>query len=209
MRVGAEVAAERMTAMLVNGLGDADVEIRVKTCELIETLNSGVATDEVVSGLSLSGRSGNPVEAFHASEAVQRILIPSVGVAELSIATVEDLCSFMTEDGLNKLKVVPSDQYVEGFLCSESTLLLPAVVAGTIVEGSAVTVTKNTIVVYGTEKTVSLEARSALRDEIVRAFVRQAEALHLPSAKRIDAKEHPTSAGHSEKPTVSAACILS
>ena len=214
VRVGAEVATEQMTATLVTGLDHSDVKIRLKTCELIETLNSGVATDEVVNGLSLSGRSGNTVEAFHASEALQRILIPSVGVAELSIATVEDLCSFMTEDGLNKLKVVPSDQYVEGFLSSESTRLLPVVVAGAIVEGSAVTMTKNTIVVYGTEKTVSLEARSTLRDEIVQAFVRQAEALHLPSANISDAKivsdqAKGPPARHAEEPTVSRACILS
>ena len=214
VRVGVKVETGQMTATLVKGLAHYDMQIRVKTCELIETLNSGVATDEVVNGLSLSGRSGNTVEAFHASEALQRILIPSVGVAELSVATVEDLCSFMTEDGLNKLKVVPSDQYVEGFLSSESTRLLPAVVAGAIVEGSAVTVTKNTIVVYGTEKKVSLEARSALRDEIVQAFARQADTLHLPSAKLLDAKvvsdqTQVPLADHSEKPTVSAACILS
>ena len=132
---------------------------------------------------------------------------------ELSAEIVEKLCTYMYDKGLNTVRTVPSGQYIDGYLRTKSALLLRVVTAGTLVEGSAVTMTENTIVVYSTDKTVSFDARGGVCSELVEAFIRQAQTFDLPTGKLCEAKalrdqtKRPASSAKSAT-TVSSACNL-
>ena len=115
---------------------------------------------------------------------------------------------------LDTISVVTSDQYIEGFLQTNNPLLLSVVTVGTIVEGSAVTITKNTITVHSSGKTVSFDARDALCDALIPAYVRQGGALNLPYVSVSEARVPHSAGAHlrtklSETPVVSRACTLS
>ncbi|CAF0840289.1 unnamed protein product [Didymodactylos carnosus] len=165
---------------LVIALWDADMSVRESACRVLGKMNEKAATNDVINGLLNARR--RVIGYSSANETLEKILFSFSGLTQLSSDTVSKLFENMKEGQLGALRTVPPDQFVKVFLHTRSTVWLPVVTVVALLQGNAVTVTGNTIVLYGSQEPVQVPIPDEeLRRTLVEAFVHQAEELESSS----------------------------
>ncbi|CAF3157624.1 unnamed protein product [Rotaria sp. Silwood2] len=180
---------------LVTALWDADMSVRESACQVLGKMGEKAATNDVINGLLNARR-----RVFGYSSAngtLEKILLSFSALTQLSSDTVSKLFENMKEGQLGALRTVPPDQFVKVFLHTKSTVWLPVVTIVALLQGNAVTVTGNTIVVYGSQESVQVPVpNEELRRALVEAFAHQ--TLELESSSALLAKSK----------VVSSVCVL-
>ncbi|CAF1191551.1 unnamed protein product [Rotaria sp. Silwood1] len=165
---------------LVTALWDADMSVRESACQVLGKMGEKAASNDVINGLLNARR--RVIGYSSANEALEKILLSFSALTQLSSDTVSKLFENIKEGQLGALRTVPPDQFVKVFLHTRSTAWLPVVTVVALVQGNAVTVTGNTIMLYGSQESVQVPVPDEeLRRELVEAFIHQTEELQSSS----------------------------
>ena len=165
---------------LVTALGDADMSVRESACQVLGKMGEKTATDDVINGL-LNARC-RVIGYSSANETLERVLLSFSGLTQLSSDTVSKLFENINEGQFGAFRTVPPDQFVKVFLHTKGTVWLPVVTVVALLQGNAITIADNTIVVYGSQEPVKLFVPDEqLCRALVEAFVHQAEELESSS----------------------------
>ncbi len=103
-------------------------------------------------------------------------------MTQLSSDTILKLFENIKKGQLGDLRTVHPDEFMKVFLHTKNIVWLPVVAIGALLQGSAVIVTDNTIVIYGNKEPIQVPVpNEEVRRQLVEAFVHQTEELQSSS----------------------------
>jgi hypothetical protein len=136
------------------------------------------ATNEVISQLVVVMNTCNGYVRLNAVDAVENILSSFAVMKQLAAKTVADLC--LCRYTFHCLKNVSEDELMSVLLPTKNLNWLPAVIKLTLLNGTAVTTTKNKVVLYGKTEPVELPIPdSVFRQQLIDAFLERRKRLYL------------------------------
>lgn len=154
--------------------------VRETACEVVGKMDEKAATNEIIIGLLNARRL--VIGYSRANAALEKIFLSFSALTQLSSDTVSKIFEDLKEAHLDTLRTVPADQFMKVFLHTKNTIWLPVVTMVALLQGNAVTVTDNTIVLYGRQEAIQVSVpNDELRQELVEAFMQQARELQLSS----------------------------
>jgi hypothetical protein len=110
--------------------------------------------------------------------AINNILNSSTVIIELGPKLISELCLCGLE--LKCLKNISTNELIRSFITTENTDWVPAIAHFTLLQGVAVSITKQTITVYDEKEPSEMRIPSLkLAQELTEAFTNQAKRLNL------------------------------
>jgi hypothetical protein len=163
-------------------LGDENGEVRWCACEALWQMDVKEATNDIINELLDSLSSKDYFFRQNAVETLKETLFSFSTWTQLPSNTVLKLFENIKNGKLGDLRTVPPDEFMKVFLHTKNTLWLPVVAIVALLQGNAVIITDNTIVVYGNKEPVQVPIpNEELRRQLVEAFVHQTEELQSSS----------------------------
>jgi hypothetical protein len=179
-KIGEKAPTNDVINGLVTVLRDESMFVRESACQVLGKVGEKAATNDVINGL-LDARD-HVIGYSSAYGTLERIFLSFSALTQLPSDTVSKLFEKIKEGQLGALRTVPPDQFVKVFLHTRSTVWLHVVIVVALLQGNAVTVIGNTIVVYGSQEPVQVPVpNEELRRELVEAFIHQTEELQSSS----------------------------
>jgi hypothetical protein len=177
-KTGEKAATNEVISKLVSALGDETDDVRMNACYALGTMGEKVVTNEVISKLASIGESGGGWNSYTAANTAGNLLSSSAMITQLDPNVISYLC--LSKYGSMSLKNVSADQLMNAFFATKNPDWLPVVAQCTFLEGAAVTVTEDKVVVYSRKEPLKLFLASLnLRQQLIEAFTDQAKRLHL------------------------------
>jgi hypothetical protein len=179
-KIGEKAPTNDVINGLVTALWDNSMDVRESACKVLGKMGEKATTNDVINGL-LNARD-RVIGYSSAYGTLERLFLSFSALTQLSSDTVSKLFEKIKEGQLGALRTVPPDQFLKVFLHTRSTVWLHVVTVVALLQGNAVTVIGNTIVVYGSQEPVQVPVTNEeLRRELIEAFVHQTEELQSSS----------------------------
>jgi HEAT repeat protein len=177
-KMGEKAATNDVISRLVSALEDESHYVIRSACYALGKMGEKVATNEVISKLTSISNSDDSCSFYTAANAVENILSSSAVVTQLDPNIISYFC--LSKNGSISLKNVSVDELMNVFLATKNPDWLPVLIQFTLLEGAAVTVTGDKVIVYGSKESSNLLVPSSrLRHQLIKAFTDQAKRLHL------------------------------
>ena len=179
-KIGEKAATNDVIHGLVIALQDESMFVSETACEVIGEMGEKAATNDVINGLL--GARDRVIGSSSANGALEKILLSFSGLTQLSSDTISKLFEKISAGIFGTLRTLPPDQFIKVFLHTKNAVWLRIVTVVALLQGNAVTVTGNTIVIYGSQEQIQIPvANEELRQELIEAFAHQTEELQSSS----------------------------
>ena len=177
--MGEKAATNEVITKLVSALGDQSESCQTECmCQALGKMGEKAATNEVITKLLVMMHDNNDGVNLYAPLAVGNILSSSSAIKQLAPKIVADVC--LCKYASYILKNISEEELINIFLFSRNFDWLLAVTLLTVLNGAALTVTENKVLVYGKTEPIELTLpNSELREGFVKAFIEQGKRLHL------------------------------
>ncbi|CAF1422781.1 unnamed protein product [Didymodactylos carnosus] len=179
-KMGDKAATSEVIRALLNALGDENANVRYSACVVLGKMGDKAATSEVIRALLNALGDENENVRYSACKALEK-MGDKAATSELIRALLNALGDENEDVRYSACKVL--EELISGFFHTENVDWLPVITIAALLQGSAVTGTAKTIVVYGSEDPAVVNALSLnhgrLTLKLVEAFVDQAKRLGL------------------------------
>ena len=182
-KMGEKVASSKVLVDLLKVLRDEDLCVRRSAAKALMRMGQEVATSDVISDLvdSLADQKIN-IDDILAADVLEWALCSYSGIKKLDSHVVSKLYSYIRRNKEIRCTRIPPDQFFRVFLETRISTWLPLCIYVALIQGSAVTIVENSIVVYGSKESVELLVpRRELFKKLVKAFQRQGKELETDS----------------------------
>ncbi|CAF0866181.1 unnamed protein product, partial [Didymodactylos carnosus] len=153
--MGKKAETNEVISRLVNALGDEDEDVRNTACEVLGNMSEKAATNEVID--RLVNALGDPcIDDELAARALEWAVCSWDGIKQLDSNAVSKLFSCIRRNCKGTLRRVPPAQFIKVFLETGNDAWLALAFHASLLQGSAVTVVENNIVIYGGKEPVQL-----------------------------------------------------
>ena len=176
-KMGEKAATNEVISKLVSALGDQSENVRVNACLALREMAEKAATNEVISKL-FNIINEESSAWYAAAEAVESVLRSSSVLLQLDPIIFADLT--LSEDSERCFRNISEDEIIKFCFDVHSDEWLNAIVKISLLKGTAVTVIKDKVFIYGRKDPSELTARNEdFVEKFIKTFNEERDRLHL------------------------------
>ena len=154
--MGEKAATTESVNRLTSALGDREYFIRRGAYKTLDKMGEKAATDEVIRILLDACNDKSNDRQFEIARIIGKILSRAYSVSHFRDATVSKLLKHIENSKWFLSENMPPQIFMQAFLDTKSPLWLPIIKTVSIRNGYGITLTENTVVVYGSKEPVKL-----------------------------------------------------
>ncbi|CAF1505087.1 unnamed protein product [Adineta steineri] len=172
--IGEKAATSEVIFALINALWDEDSDVRGSACAALGAMGEKAATNEVISSLINALRDNDLDVRQYACEALERAMCCYPAMKELVPQTLQKLYKSIRKLDKIKLNILPSNQLIKLYLETKNDAWLPMVTYTALLQGVAVTIVEDKIMIYHMNEVSELNVSSQeLKENLVNSFKNQ------------------------------------
>ena len=179
--MGEKAATNEVISKLGDALTNKRFADRTSACDALSKIGQKAATSEGISKLVSALPTLDDPTRWAVDRWLSKISVSSPVLIELTPETVEKLLTCIEKNLLKDLTFMPADALIEVYLHTRWSSWLSVAVLVTLLQGVAVTIINDTVVVYSSKEPVKLhESNREVLDKLVETFSKQADRFDLP-----------------------------
>ena len=183
--MGEKAATSEVISKLVSALDGEDEDVRRDACYALGAMGEKAATSEVISKLVSALDTANADERGTVYKFLRKIPLSFTVLRELTSDTVMKLWSCIDRNLLKDLTFIPPEASIKVYLETRWSSWLSVATRATLLHGAAITITDDTIVIYGSKEPTEVRCSDWHSfDILVEAFSNQADRFELPRVRR-------------------------
>ncbi|CAF1559758.1 unnamed protein product [Didymodactylos carnosus] len=188
-KMGEKAVTNGVIDRLINALRDEDEDVGNGACEALGKMGEKAATNDVIDRL-INALRDHCIEDERAARAVEWAVCSWDGIKQLDSNAVSKLFSCIRRNRMSTLRMVPPAQFIKVFFETGNDVGLALTFHASLLQGNAVTVVENNVVIYGGKEPVKLHvSRPELCRKLVNAFGNQRKELENPLLQCQNLKE--------------------
>jgi hypothetical protein len=185
--MGEKAATKDVIDALVKALANQNSGVRNEAFEALGKMGEKAATKDVINVLLIAKNSAGYWSGFNTvlDTVLEKNLVSCLTMSLLDSQTVSNLLLYLSQDEWFLLNGISIDKFIKAYRDTGIVEWTSVVTLLSLRRGCAITISENTIIVYGNEDPVPIPvSMSILRERLVEAFSDQISRLYLPSEQQ-------------------------
>lgn len=175
--ISEKAATNEVIRKLIHALDDENETVKANACYALGNIGTKAPTNEMISRLA-SIANGAGMGNIKAPGVVANILSSPAVITQLAPKIIVDLC--LCKHGSDCLKNISEEELIDVYLTTENPEWVSAVTLYIFLNGAAVTVIEQKLILYGKKEPLELSISNLeLYQQLVESLTDQAQQLHL------------------------------